>query len=263
MHQIRLFIFILLGLYSVIGFASPITYSKTENGSIINKEDADSMYAKGDFESAASLYTLIIEKQGVAPEIYYNLGNCYYRTGNMPLAILNYERALKLDPSDSDIRNNLSLARSKIQDKSSEPSEFFFLAWWYSLSNRFTLSFWKTIALILFLFSLILCILYLTLQKEKGKKLFKHLSITSFILCMICNAAAWQQYHSSIDINAAIVTSEKVEVKSSPSTSSTDLFVIHAGTRLKILDNSMKEWSEVEYEEGKEGWVKNDDIAVI
>ena len=256
-------IIVVFGLYSLIGSAYAKSYSKSANEHTISKEVADSMYAKGDFETATSLYMKIIEEQGVAPEIYYNLGNCYYSNGNMPLAILNYERALKLDPSDSDTRNNLSLARSKIQDKSSEPSEFFFLAWWYSLANKFSLSFWKTTALILFILSLTLCIVYLVLQKEKGRKLFKHLSVISLVLCFICNVAAWQQYHSGIDINAAIVTSEKIVVKGSPSTSSTDLFVIHAGTRLKILDSSMKEWSEVEYEDGKEGWVRNEDIEVI
>ena len=75
--------------------------------------------------------------------------------------------------------------------------------------------------------------------------------------------AAWHQYKLGVDIQAAIVTSDQVSIKSSPSNSSSDLFIRHSGSRLKILDNSIKEWSEVRFEEGKEGWVNNKDITII
>lgn len=228
----------------------------------INKQNADSLYNNEKYESAAKTYSYIIENQGIAPELYYNLGNCYYRLDSMAFAILNYERALKLDPSDSDTRYNLSLARSKIIDRSTEISDFFILAWWYTIVNKFSLFFWKCLGFVFFIIALI-CIFIYYINIIKKIYIVKYLIISSFFLFFLCNLAAWHQYKLSIDIQAAIVTSDKVAIKSSPSISSSDLFILHSGSRLKILDNSIKEWSEVRYEEGKEGWINNKDISII
>ena len=99
------------------------------------KVDADALYEKERYREAADAYESVLKEQGVAAEVYYNLGNCYYKLDVIPLAVLNYERAILLDPGDADIRANLALARGKTIDKVVPPSEMFFVTWYRSLVN--------------------------------------------------------------------------------------------------------------------------------
>ena len=258
-NRMKIFIALLIVVFSSLSVSADTSTDYSKDFSV-NKSQADSLYNKEQYDKAAEIYSYIIDHQGTAPELYYNLGNCYFRLDSIALAILNYERALKLDPSDSDTRNNLSIARSKIKDKSTEPSEFFILAWWYSIVNKFSMTFWKILGFIFFLITLAGIITYSITDKHKN--IVKYIFISSFVLSIIFNLAAWYQYNLGIDNKAAIVTTEIVSVKSSPSSSSSDLFVLHSGSRLTIIDN-IKEWSEVRFEEGKEGWVNNKDITII
>ena len=230
---------------------------------IISKTHADSLYSSGAYEQAIDAYKKIIKEKGFSPELYYNLGNSYYKVNDMAHAILNYERGLKLDPSDSDLRHNLSIARSKIQDKSSSPSEFFIVAWWKSLSNLLSLNPLKLLGLIFF--SLFLAsLIYMAMQNKESKNAYlKYTSAFLFFLFLICNLFAYQQYRNIVSTKCGIVTAESVNVKSSPSKNSMDLFEIHSGTRLTILDNSMKEWIEIRYEDEKEGWIEKETIELI
>lgn len=236
------------------------SYSKDFN---TLKSRADSLYTQGNFSEAILLYDSILSSNQVASELYYNLGNCYYKSGKMPLAILNYERSLKLNPSDRDTRTNLSLARSQIQDKSSEPSEFFLIAWWYSMSNMLSLVTWKSIGLLLFVLFLALYLFPVIFPSNRFNGIVRNSSYILLAISILSNLAAYQQYHRSMISKAAIVMSESLSVKSSPNRASTDLFVVHEGTRLEILDGSMEEWFEVEFEEGKSGWVESKDIEQI
>ena len=249
---------LLCSLYSICSYSNE---PQSENINI-SKLYADSLYSSGSYEQAIDVYHKIIKEKGFSPELYYNLGNSYYKMNDMAHAILNYERGLKLDPSDSDIRYNLSIARSKIQDKNSAPSEFFIVAWWKSFSNLFSLNQLKTLGLVCFV--IFLCsIIYITLKKKEIKSYLKYVSAFFFVLFLICNLSAYQQYRNIVSTKCGIVTAESVNVKSSPSKNSMDLFEIHSGTRLTILDNSMKEWIEVRYEDEKEGWIERETIELI
>ena len=250
------FIYILTLLFGI----SLVSSSKDFN---LLKSRADSLYTQGDFTGAISLYDSILSSNQISSEIYYNLGNCYYKDGKMPVAILNYERALKLDPSDRETRTNLSLARSQIQDKSSEPSEFFLIAWWYSMCNSLSISTWKFFGLVCFVLFLALFLYPSIFPSHRLKSLVRNSSYVFLFLSLMSNMAAYQQFHRSMINKSAIVMSESLRVKSSPTRASTDLFVVHEGTRLGILDNSMEEWCEVEFEEGKSGWVELKDIEMI
>ena len=261
---------IFTSLLSLLALTSPLYLSaapdstKPDNSpQQTSKSVADSLYNQGAYASAIEIYSTIIKEKGVSPELYYNLGNCYYKENDMAHAILNYERALKLAPSDEDIRHNLSLSRSKIQDKNNAPTEFFIVTWWYALSNYFSLSFLKSIGLISFILFLALVLLYKFPKFSKFKGYIKTSMITMLILSIISNLLAYQQFHNSISIKGAIVINESASIKSSPSENSIDLFTVHSGTRLNILDNSMNEWCEVKYEDGKEGWIEKKNIELI
>lgn len=252
-------------LLLLVSLSPTLSYGNAphEESIITSKAHADSLYSSGAYEEAIAAYKHIIEDKGFSPELYYNLGNSYYKLNDMAHAILNYERGLKLDPSDSDLRYNLSIARSKIQDKSSSPSEFFIVAWWKSFSNLLSLNQLKLSGLICFLLFLASLIYKSIHKKETDKPYMKYISILLFVLFLLCNLSAYQQYRTIVSTRCGIVISESVNVKSSPSKNSMDLFEIHSGTRLTILDNSMKEWLEIRYEDDKEGWIEKESIELI
>ena len=243
--------------------AEPISTQNRNDLAHMTKSAADSLYMKENYKDAIKAYDYIIDNKGISPELYYNLGNCYYRTDSFALAILNYERALKLDPSDADIRTNLSLARTKIKDKNPDNSGFFLVAWWKTFSNWLNINLWKAIGLICFILCLSLWFIhhYQIIQSHRSiVKMFLYASLFIFILC---NLASYQQYRTSTNDNSAIVMKESSILKSSPTENSNDLYVLHAGSRIKILDKSMEKWCEVKFGDDKEGWINKDDIEII
>ena len=130
------------------------------SASAVTKERADSAYAQEHYQQAIADYEALL-KSGVSADIYYNLGNAYYRTDNITKAILNYERALLLSPGDDDIRFNLQMARSKTIDKITPQSEMFFVTWYHSLVNLMSVDAWARTALFTLAIAIVLVLLYL------------------------------------------------------------------------------------------------------
>lgn len=224
---------------------------------------ADSLYKAEDYAAAAALYEQAIKQDGPSSVIYYNLGNAYYKDQQIPRAILAYERALLLNPSDRDARFNLELARQKTIDKQTPPAQMFFVTWWQQLSCAATLSAWAIVAIAAFVLLLAALLCYAFSDRLFLRKTGAYGSGLMLLVCLLANLCLLTQWRMSHNHNHAIVLAPTTAVKSSPGENSTDLFLIHEGTRLRILDDSMQEWREVEVEEGKEGWVRTDDIEVI
>lgn len=221
----------------------------------ITKADADALYEKGDYEEAAAAYESLLKVEGLAAEVYYNLGNCYYKLDKIPFAVLNYERALLLDPGDGDIRANLALARGKTVDKVVPPSEMFFVTWWRDLTNCMSMDSWTIVGFSAFILMLIGILVYRFVPQLLARKIGFYSAMFLFALVIIANFAAFSQHRDLTHRNTAVILDPSVVVKSSPSDRSTDLFLIHEGSKVEILDNSMKEWMEVKFEEGKQGWI--------
>jgi len=228
-----------------------------------SKEKADALYEQENFQAAAAAYEAILSKEGVAPEVYYNLGNCYYKIDDIPHAILSYERALKLDPGDNDIRANLALARGKTIDKVTPPSEMFFVTWWRNLTNIMSVNAWSAWGIASFVLMLIGILTYMFVPKLLFRKIGIYGAIVLLVVCLISNLAALTQRITNNEESAAVVIESAVVVKSSPSETSTDLFLIHEGTKVEIIDSSMKQWMEVKLEEGKQGWIPVSSVEVI
>lgn len=228
-----------------------------------SKEEADNLYKKEKYEAAAKAYEAILSRDGVSSAIYYNLGNCYYKLDNVPQSILNYERALMLDPGDGDIRANLALARGKTTDKVTPPSEMFFVTWWHDLANTMSLSAWSTLAIGAFVLMLIGLLVYMFVGELLYRKIGLYGAFVLLAVVLIANCAAYSQHQRIGQHDAAIVIAPAVSVKSSPNESSTDLFLIHEGSKVQILDATMKNWREVKFEEGKQGWVPTETIETI
>ena len=161
------------------------------------KAEADSAYVQERYEQAISLYDKLLET-GASASVYYNLGNAYYRIGDMAHAILAYERAYLMEPGDADIRFNLQLL-------------------------------WRKVGF--------------------------GVGVCTLILAVLFHIFAYQQQQKLLVRTHAIVMSSSLTVKSTPSTSGTDLFVLHEGTKVEITDDTMKDWKEIRLADGKVGWV--------
>ena len=226
------------------------------------KAEGDSAYIKNDYASAIQIYESLLQ-QGEAPEIYYNLGNCYYKTDDIARAILNYERALLLSPGNTDIRANLEIARSKTIDKVTPVPEIFFITWIKSLVNSQSSDAWARTGIVSFLLLLVSLAIFFFTQHIKWKKIGFSAAILFLIVTVLSNLFASQQKSYLTNRNDAIILSPSVTVRSTPSESGTSLFVLHEGRKVEIKDNSMREWKEIRLEDGKVGWVPSSSIEVI
>ena len=227
------------------------------------KTQADALYEKEQYRDAAEAYEAVLKNEGVASEVYYNLGNCYYKMDEIPLAVLNYERAFLLDPGDADIRANLALARGKTIDKVVPPSEMFFVTWWRDLTNCMSINAWTILGITAFVLMLVGVLLYVFMSQLTLRKIGIYGAMAMLVIVIIANLAALSQYTDLTHRDTAIIMAPSVTVKSSPSETSTDLFLIHEGSKVEILDGSMKEWLEVKFEEGKQGWVPVSTLEII
>ncbi len=244
---------------------APETATKTEAATkttTATKAEADSAYAKEHYQQAARLYEQVL-KQGVSPELYYNLGNAYYRMDNITLAVLNYERALLLSPGDADIRFNLQMARAKTIDKITPESEMFFVTWYRSLVNLMGVDSWARTALVSLVAAILLTLIYLFAGRIWLRKVGFFGGMAFLVVFLLSNLFAWQQRRVLVERTGAIVIRSAVPVKSTPSKHGTDLFILHEGTKVTITDSSMKDWKEVRVADGKQGWLEASQIEVI
>ena len=228
----------------------------------ITKQNADDEYAKGNYQQAIKDYQEIL-KTGVSSEIYYNLGNAYYRTDNITQALLAYERALQLSPGDNDIRFNLQYARSKTIDKITPETEMFFVTWYNSLVNFTSVYRWANTAIVSIVMALLLILVFLFAPQMWARKSGFYGSAVFLLLFAFANLFAFQQKHELETKQGAIVIAPTVNVKKTPAVSGTDVFVIHEGTRVDITDRGMKQWRGIKLADGREGWLKTSQIEEI
>jgi tetratricopeptide (TPR) repeat protein len=232
------------------------------SASAVTKAQADSSYVQEHYQQAARQYEALL-KQGVSADIYYNLGNCYYRMDNITQAVLAYERALLLSPGDEDIRFNLQMARSKTIDKITPESEMFFVTWYHSLVNMQSVDAWARLALIALAIAIVLALAYLFAEAIWLRKVGFFGALAALLLFLGSNVFAWQQKRGLDHRTGAVVIRSAVNVKSTPSRNGTDLFILHEGTRVTITDSSMKGWKEIRVGDGKQGWLETKEIEVI
>lgn len=228
----------------------------------VTKANADSAYANQQYQQAIKDYEELL-KEGESSELYYNLGNAYYRVDNITMAVLNYERALLLSPGDGDIRYNLQMARSKTIDKITPESEMFFVIWYRALVNFTSVDRWAYVAIVAFCFVIIGVLLYLFSTRIFVRKMGFYGGAIFFIAFILANIFAYQQKENLINRNGAIVISSVAPVKSTPSKNGSDLFILHEGTKVSITDGSIKGWKEIRVADGKEGWVDASCIEII
>ncbi len=228
----------------------------------VTKADADSAYVNGNFQKAIALYDSLLQG-GVSAELYYNLGNAYYRMDDITHAVLNYERALQLSPGDADVRFNLQMARSKTIDKVVPESEMFFVTWYRSLVSMTSVDGWANMALVSLALAVVLALLYLFSERIWLRKVGFFGAFFVLVLFVLGNVFAHSQKQEREHSKGAIVMESAASVKSTPAKNGTDLFILHEGTKVTIVDDTMREWKEVRVADGKRGWIEARHIEVI
>ncbi|MEG1562895.1 MAG: tetratricopeptide repeat protein [Bacteroides sp.] len=226
------------------------------------KTEGDSSYMKNDYASAIQIYEALLRK-GEAADVYYNLGNCYYKTGEIALAIVNYERALLLQPGNGDIRTNLEIARAKTIDKVEPIPEIFFISWTKALINSMSVDAWAIYGTVFFILLIVSLYFFFFSNRLLLKKLGFMSGVLFLIIVVFANVFATQQKKRLMNRDCAIVMNPSVTVRSTPNESGTTLFILHEGSKINIKDNSMREWKEIRLEDGKVGWVPTSSIEII
>ena len=225
-------------------------------------EKANKAYMAGFYENSITIYEDILARGDAAPELYYNLGNAYFKNDEISKAILNYERALKLKPGNEDFRHNLQIANNKRIDKMDALPELFYLKWWNSLKQELSANQWTRLSLISFTLIFIFAAVFLLSRKVFFKRILFYTGILILLINILSGILAWQTYNESVEKNTAIVFAPALPVKSSPEESSIDLFVIHEGLKVQIIDK-IGDWNEIKIENGSKGWVKSETLERI
>lgn len=236
----------------------------------IQAKDLDSLwtagvqaYTDGKFADASTAWTSIEESGQKSAKLYYNLGNAWFKQGNYPKAILNYERALRLDPSYSDARYNLEFTGNFVQDKIEPVPEFILKSVARKVCYVMSSNVWAVIFLVLLAAALMMGLLFLLGSSVGKRRTGFYCGIVLLLLSAgALSFSAWQK-SDSMKTDTAIVMSPVSSVKSSPSSgSSKDLFVIHEGTKVTILDE-VGSWKNISLADGRQGWLPAADLEVI
>ena len=260
---------IILMVIPVLGMAQEndgmmsLVADSTKTNALPTLAEADSAYIQGDYLTAIGIYESIIENQGVNATLYMNLGNCWLKRDEVAKAILCYERAYLIDPSDPDVKFNLELARTKTVDKVNQVNQLFIVVWFKKLLAVLDVNGWAIMTVILFAAAILFTGVLLFSKKRALRKISFSFSVFFLLLSILSFIFATTQMGNIRNRDTAIIMSPSVTVKSTPTSSGTDLFIIHEGRKVQILDSSMKEWVEIRLEDGNTGWVPVNVMEII
>lgn len=227
-----------------------------------NLDKADEAYTAGSYDTALEIYNSALDKGYESADLYYNVANCYFRKGELAASILNYERALKLDPSHDDAKHNLEFAESRTVDKIDSLGSVFLVDWWNAIANITSADAWAWIAISLFVVLLVSLSLYIFVRKMWVRKVGFSVAIVALFFTLISILCAYTRYEVETSKSEAIVFSQTVTIKSSPDSSGNDLFILHEGTNVNIK-STLGEWVEISTSDGNSGWMPASAIEVI
>lgn len=238
-----------------IGTLRAQTNTFADSTVVYTKAMADSAYAAADYTTAIHIYEQLLATHGESAVVYYNLAGAYYKTDEIARSILNYERALLHDPANADVKFNLELARTKAVDKNAVVSEFFFVRWFRDFSSIMSADSWAKCAILCFIILILCFALFIFSKKRKTKKIIFIFALLSLVCSVLANVIASNQKDKLITRENAIIMEPSVTIRSTPSANGTELFILHEGKKVTIKDDSMKEWKEIEIEDGNIGWL--------
>ena len=224
---------------------------------------ANQAYAEGRWNDALSDYELISGMGLESAALYCNTGDACFKAGNVPGAILYYERALKLDPSYADARYNLELLNMGIQDRIDPVPEFVLKAWSREVCYIMDSDAWAVCFIVFMALALALVLLFILSPSVAGRRTGFFAGIVMILFAVFSLTFSIWQKKDYMRADDAIVMRPVTSVKSSPSSeASKDLFILHEGTKVKIIDE-VGSWNNIELADGRQGWIPAGDIETI
>lgn len=224
---------------------------------------ANKAYIDGHWEEAVGGYEKISDQGYESPALYCNIGNAAFKSGDLSKAILNYERALKLDPSYEDAAYNLELASSQVQDKIESIPEFFLKRWFKEIAFIMGSDAWAVLFLVFLLLTVGLVLFFVFARTKAGRVTGFSVGILTLLLAIASLSFSIWQRNSYMAEDEAVVMVPYVSAKSSPSVGSAqELFILHEGTKVKVIDK-VAGWNNIELSDGRQGWVPASDIEII
>jgi tetratricopeptide (TPR) repeat protein len=238
---------------------SCISYATGEEAFIAkaNKAYSDELYT-----NAIDLYKQVIKNGYESPDVYFNMGNCFYKLNDIPSSILYYERAKRLNPGDPDINFNLNVANSKIADKIEPLPELFYKRWIKALIRMLPVDGWARACSFTFILSILAGSLYFVSRILFFRKLGFWIGCLLFLFSVFFAVFASTSYLNNKNQNEGIIFTPTVTIKSSPDDKSIDLFVLHEGTKVEMIDH-IGDWFEIKIANGSIGWLPASSIERI
>jgi len=248
--------------YFVLLLALLTTPIKAQDSSIEKFNQGVASYSSANYQDALDKWTELYNTGYRSAKLNYNIANAYFKIQNIPSAILFYERAYLLDPTDEDINYNLQIARTMIVDRFQEIPELFFVRWYNIISLLISSNTWALLSLLTFILCLISVSLYIYSTRYVYKVMGFWISVALFLVSSSSFAFSIRNKSLVYDSHKAVIFSPVVSGKSSPDASGTDLFVLHEGTKVTIEDE-VGEWYEIRLSDGNKGWVLSNSLDII
>lgn len=225
--------------------------------------DATNAYSGENYDVALRSF-LEIERLGYSsPELYYNIGNSYYKkSGYIAYSILYYEKALRLNPSYKDAQNNLALAQQFTLDRIETVPEFVLVSWARSFRDMLRADVWAYIAVGLFILLGAMMLIFRYGRSLGGRKTAFAFALVFLVMTGISVACSLSLYHQSRRTDEAIIINPVSSIKGSPTDSGKSLLILHEGTKVEIIEE-LGQWSRIEISDGRQGWLPNRDIEII
>lgn len=237
-----------------------ILYAGTALTELVRMANTD--YTERRYEKAIKGYEEAINQGFESSALYFNMGNAWFKLRDVPMAILYYEKAARLDPGDEDIRFNLELANTRIVDKIDAVPVLFFHRWWKEAQSWYSPDGWARMTIWVMSLFFLFAALYLLLRQRFLRKMFFGCSLLFLLATALSFTFAWKTYAIRQQQKEAIIFSPAIHVKSSPDENSVDLFVVHEGTKV-VLTDTLGTWYKVVIANGSVGWIPADALRII
>jgi len=223
---------------------------------------ANRAYDHQQYDTAINMYQQVLKKGLVSSTLYFNLGDAYFRQKDMPSAILYFEKAKKLDPNNPDIQYNLNLANTMIPDKIVKVPKMFLKRWWNYFYEMFDANIWAILSLISFAFFVLLVGIFILSRGRNSRKISFFAGLLMLLVTVAAFGLASQKSYYMQHHSEAIIFTPTITAKSSPTPNSVDLFVIHQGTKVRLLDE-VDGWEKIRLQNGSIGWLPKQSMKEI
>lgn len=223
---------------------------------------AESYYMKGDYNTSFHLYDSLIHLGFSSRDLYFNAANAAYKSGKKGWSVYYYEKALREDSKDQQIKKNLSLVSSTLQDEIEPVSEIFFITLWKSSLVWLPIDIAAKVSIVLIWLAAFSFAFYLLFKSESSKRLGLIMAVFFLMLAgtFETHAALHKKWHNA-NLECIIMPTE-VSIYSSPDLISNVLFKLHEGTKI-LASDKVNNWYYIKVQDGREGWIKAESVQII